>query len=93
MEGDHYRNQIANAKAVRKAARIRRKMNRYHSKSDILKLIRKRLDGRTQSDLANELGISEQHLSDILHNRRAPGDRAVETLGFKQVMMYESIKD
>lgn len=43
-------------------------------------------------DVAGELGISEQYLSDIRRGRRALPDSVALALGFKKVVTYEFIE-
>lgn len=51
-------------------------------------LLRRRLDGKTQTALAAELGITPAYLSDILNFRREPGRRVLKALGLRRVISY-----
>lgn len=42
----------------------------------------------TQNELAAEMGISPQYLSDQLHGRRALGDRLLKSLGYRREIRY-----
>jgi len=55
---------------------------------DPLEVIRKRLEGKTQKELAGELGISVQYLNDILAGRRSPGPTVIEALGLEKQVTY-----
>lgn len=57
-------------------------------KLDPTTLIRNRLNGKTQTALAAELGITLQYLNDILHNRRAAGPQVLRALGLERVVSY-----
>lgn len=51
---------------------------------DVVRLLKKQLILRiNQKALAEELGISQQHLSDMLHGRRAPGPAVLDLLGLE----------
>lgn len=49
----------------------------------VLEEIKRRINGRTQKELAKELGISGQYLSDVMRRRRLPSDRIMIGLGFE----------
>jgi transcriptional regulator with XRE-family HTH domain len=51
-------------------------------------VLRKRLDGKTQAALAEELGITPAYLSDILNLRREPGPVVLRALGLEKVVTY-----
>lgn len=46
--------------------------------------------GRNQVDLANELGVSKSHLSEVLRGVKDPGDKIVEALKFEVVYVKAS---
>jgi transcriptional regulator with XRE-family HTH domain len=51
--------------------------------------LRKRVeDSGSQKAVADELGISAQHLGDILRGRRTAGPALLEKLGFARVTMH-----
>lgn len=50
--------------------------------------LRRRLDGKTQTALAEELGISIGHLNDILMGRRAIGPQVLAALGLERVVSF-----
>lgn len=60
------------------------------TKDEVIKLLRKKQNGRSAAELARELGISPPHISDIFHGRRDPGDETLRTLGLRRVIHYES---
>jgi len=49
------------------------------------------LQSDTQSNVAEQLGISAQYLSDVLHKRRAPGKKILAALGLKRSVVYEKV--
>ena len=55
----------------------------YYEKGDVVLLLRDKLNGRTQADLAAEMDITPQYLSDVLSGRRDPGPKILEYLGLK----------
>ncbi len=58
------------------------------NRDQVLKLLRKRLGKRYQSELAEELGISKVYLGDILKGKRDPGDAVLSKLGLERIVMY-----
>ena len=42
----------------------------------------------SQKALAQEWGISEQYLSDILKGRREPGNKVLKQLGLRKMVIY-----
>lgn len=67
-------------------------MIRMLTSDDVRALVMKRLEGKTQKELADELGISAAYLNDYIHFRRDPGVRLLNALGLRRVVMYERIK-
>jgi transcriptional regulator with XRE-family HTH domain len=59
---------------------------------DPIKELRKRLRGRTQRSLADEVGVSSQYLNDILSGRREPGPAILAGLGLERVVSYRRSK-
>ena len=55
------------------------------TKSDIIALIRIRQGEKTQREFADEMGISQQYLCDVLAERRDPGPAILEFLGIEKV--------
>ena len=58
-----------------------------------MSVLRGRLNGRTQSALAEELGVSLGHLNDILCGRRASGPKVMKALGVERVVTFREITD
>jgi Helix-turn-helix len=61
---------------------------RSMAKSDPKEILRRRLDGKTQSALARELGIKRSYLSDILRGKRDAGPQVLRALGLTKVVTY-----
>ena len=58
-------------------------------KHDFLALLRRRVqDAGSQSALAKELGISDSYLSDVLTQRREPGEAMLTPMGIERVVVY-----
>jgi len=55
----------------------------YYDKGNIAAQLREKLEGRTQADLAAEMEITPQYLSDVLSGRRDPGKAILKYLGLK----------
>jgi transcriptional regulator with XRE-family HTH domain len=51
-------------------------------------ILRQRINGRTQSAVAKELGIMPSYLSDVLKGRREPGPQVLDALGLERVISY-----
>jgi helix-turn-helix protein len=65
-------------------------MAKYLTKGDLLKLLRRKADeAGEQQILAKELGVSPQYLSDVLNEKREPGDSILIPLGLHRVVVYE----
>jgi plasmid maintenance system antidote protein VapI len=43
---------------------------------------------RTQAEAAKALGISQQHIHDLLHRRRGLSPKVLSKLGLKRVVSY-----
>ena len=56
-------------------------------KNPLLEL-RHLLESRSQVDVAKQLGISTQYLSDILHDRRQLGKKILDGMGLERVVTY-----
>lgn len=54
--------------------------------------LRARLDGKTQTQVAAELGISQPYLSEILAGGRAIPRRVLDELGFERAVVYRPKK-
>lgn len=56
----------------------------------LISLVRARLtEADTQAQVASDLRISRQTLSQLLTGRYAPGPRVLKALGYRKVVMYE----
>jgi hypothetical protein len=65
------------------------------SEDDVLRLIAKIICEEfcgTHKDFAKAVGISPQHLCDILYRRRSPGHTILEYMGLEKIISYR-IKD
>ena len=50
--------------------------------------LRRLIESASQVDVAKQLGISPQYLSDVLNNRRQPGTAVLDGLGLERVLTY-----
>ena len=50
--------------------------------------LRRLIESASQVDVAKQLGISPQYLSDVLNNRRQPGKAVLDGLGVERVLTY-----
>ena len=55
---------------------------------DPMSVLRKRLDGRTQKEVAAEIGVSPQYLNDALSGYRDIGPKMLDGLGLERVVTY-----
>lgn len=60
---------------------------------DVRKMVGERLEGRTQREVAAELGVSCSYLNDYLHFRREPGPTMLEAMGLRRVARYVRVAD
>ncbi len=58
----------------------------------VVALLKRRLNGRTQTALAKELGIKKSYLSQILRGRVDAGPLVLEALGLERVVTYRTRK-
>ena len=54
----------------------------------LIEILRQTQGDRTAKELANDLGITPQYLSDIYSGRREPGPALLEALGLKKEVLY-----
>lgn len=70
-------------------------MNKYIPLEDLLPSIKGMLEtphGKGKI-LAADLGISPQHLSNVLNGRKIPGPKVLRALGYRRVMVYIQLPD
>lgn len=56
---------------------------------DVWYMIVKKLNDKTQKEVAEELGVSPAYLNDYLRFRRGPGPKLLEALGLRKVITYQ----
>jgi transcriptional regulator with XRE-family HTH domain len=66
-------------------------MKKHYTREDLLKLLREKQGDRTAKQLAEELGITPQYLSDVFLGKRDPGESILEGLGLKKSTKYEKV--
>ncbi len=59
------------------------------TRDHVIAEIQRRLEGRTQRDLAADLGISQQYLNGILLGKQDPGPTVLKKLGLERVILYK----
>lgn len=47
----------------------------------------------SQDAAAKQLGVSPQYLCDVLRKRREPGQKLLDALGYRRVVVYEQIRN
>lgn len=50
--------------------------------------LREMVSRATQKAVADQLGFSQQYLSDVLHGRKEPGAKILDALGLERVITY-----
>ena len=50
--------------------------------------LRERVEGSSNAEVARELKISPQYLSDVLNDRKKPGDKILKALGLERLVVY-----
>jgi transcriptional regulator with XRE-family HTH domain len=58
----------------------------------ILNLLRKKKGDRTAKELAHELGVTQQYLSDVFAGRREPGPAIIAGLGLEKEVVYKPVQ-
>jgi len=58
----------------------------------IVDLLRKKQGGRTARALAQEIGVTEQYLSDVFKGRREPGPSILAGLGLEKQVIYKPVE-
>ncbi len=59
---------------------------------EVRDLLREKLKGGTQNDLAHDLGISPAYLCDVLGGFRNPGVKLLRALGLSKSVDYLPVK-
>ncbi len=54
-----------------------------------IEILRQRLTGKTQKQFADEFGISQAYISDVLCGRREPGEKILDALDLERVTAYQ----
>ena len=63
------------------------------NQDQVIALLRKRQGLRTAKELAAEIGISQQYLSDVYAGKRTIGPAILEELGLESETVYIPAKD
>jgi transcriptional regulator with XRE-family HTH domain len=58
---------------------------------DPIRMLRESLNG-SQAEMAEKIGVSPQYLSDVLNEKRGPGDKILAYLGLEKVITYRKRK-
>lgn len=67
-------------------------MEKLLTEREVLEMLRDRLGAGEQKAFAERVGITPQHLSDVLAGRRSPAGKLVEFLGVEDVGKRYRIK-
>ena len=60
------------------------------TKDQLISKLKEIIQGGSQRSCAQQLGISEAYLSDILSGKRDPGPKLLEPIGLIRVVSYEN---
>jgi len=63
-------------------------MKREFSTEHVMAELRQRVSGSTQAAVARELGISLQHVNDLLNGRRKMSERVAQALGYRREIVF-----
>ncbi len=55
---------------------------------DVLAILQELIDGASQAEVGRTIGKSRQYVSDVMRNRRPPGEPLLELIGYERVLMY-----
>ena len=58
------------------------------TETQVVDLLRIRLEGKTQTALASDAGVTVQYMHDVLKGRRAPGPAILKFLGIAKRKEY-----
>ena len=61
---------------------------RYLTEADIVERLRALCAGRLARDVAAELGVSPQYLTDVVHGRRPPAEKIASALGYDRKTLF-----
>jgi transcriptional regulator with XRE-family HTH domain len=61
---------------------------KHYTHAEVLQLLEKRQGERTQKELAEELGVSQQYLCDLYQGKRYVGVKILEALGMYREWSY-----
>jgi hypothetical protein len=59
------------------------------NENTLVERLRKRCDEETQRAVAQQLGVSQAYLSDVLAGRRKPGKKILDGLGVERRIVYQ----
>jgi len=66
---------------------------KHYTRDQVISILKKRQGERTQSELADELGVSQQYLCDVYAGKRYIGVKILEALGMYREWAYYIKKD
>lgn len=61
---------------------------KIHTESEVYDMIRVKLANRTQSSLADEIGISRNYFNEIVRRLRPPSSEVLRYLGLRKHVVY-----
>jgi predicted transcriptional regulator len=68
-------------------------MPKHYSYDQVMGILKKRQGERTQKELADDLGVSQQYLCDVFAGKRFIGERVLSALGMYREWAYYIKKD
>lgn len=57
-----------------------------------IEILRSLVANKTQAQVAEDLGVSPQYLSDVMKARRSPGKKLLDGMGIEKIVSYRRLK-
>lgn len=65
-------------------------MSKIHTEAQVREMLREKLANRTQSSLADEIGLSRSYFNEIVRRLRPPSSEVLRYLGLRKYVVYVS---
>lgn len=63
-------------------------MSKIHTEAQVREMLREKLANRTQSSLADEIGLSRSYFNEIVRRLRPPSSEVLRYLGLRRHVVY-----